>query len=322
MKLFIATAGLALTAAALNTATADGPVRQGLRRTGEVAVEGTRRVVEGTGQAVARTGELAADATIRAGQATRNVVGGTINALTPGTPIQARAGANLVADQDRDARWRFARHNNEWWYYTPRGQWMYHRDGDWNRFSEDSFQPLNSDQNLQPMADNQQFAQNEQFSGQHSAGYRGDETLNDQAMRDHGQQHAQQVRTDRHGRQFICENGRPVYLNDAQFSDRIEHQAGYGPPEQPTPADQPAPADQQLNTQQSAAPATANQSSVAGSNDARPNTAAAENASTDPEARRAPDGPQSSREQNNNPDPANDGGSGPASGTDNDASPR
>ena len=86
--------------------------------------------------------------------AARGVVAG-VDALTPNIPLQARAGATLQAgDLARDARWRFAQHNGEWWYYSPENAWMYHRDGQWNTFAQDSFQP-------NPAA------------GQYSAGYRG-----------------------------------------------------------------------------------------------------------------------------------------------------
>jgi len=189
---FLATlaAGLAVGACASTVATAQGPVREGLRRTGEIAAEGTRRVAEGTADVARGVGE----ATAGAARATGRAIG-----LTPEVPMQARADANLsAADQDREARWRFARHNGEWWYYTPENTWMYHRDGQWQAFSEDAFQPLNQ---------NQQFVQGQQ---QYAMGYRG----LDQGQFDQGFQ--QQVRVDGYGRQYICENGRPVYVDQTQ----------------------------------------------------------------------------------------------------------
>jgi hypothetical protein len=102
---------------AADLASAQGPIREGLRRTGEAAANVTRGVAQGTANVARGVGEVAVG-TARA----------TGDALTPNTPFQARAGANLsAADQSRDARWRFARHNNEWWYYNPQNQWMYHR---------------------------------------------------------------------------------------------------------------------------------------------------------------------------------------------------
>jgi hypothetical protein len=38
-------------------------------------------------------------------------------------------------------RWRFARYNNEWWYWTPGNYWMYYRDNNWNRYDAEAFQP-------------------------------------------------------------------------------------------------------------------------------------------------------------------------------------
>jgi hypothetical protein len=49
---------------------------------------------------------------------------------------QDRAAARNDAD-----RWRFARYNNEWWYWTPSNYWMYYRDNNWNRYEPESFQP-------------------------------------------------------------------------------------------------------------------------------------------------------------------------------------
>lgn len=44
--------------------------------------------------------------------------------------------ANQPSDgeNDRNARWRFVRHNGEWWYYTPDRQWLYYRSGQWHVF--------------------------------------------------------------------------------------------------------------------------------------------------------------------------------------------
>jgi len=205
---FLATvaAGLAVGVCATGIATAQGPVREGIRRTGEAAAEGTRSVAEGTANVARGVAEGTADvargvgeATVGAARATGRAAGAAVG-ITPDTPLQARAGASLsAADQGRDARWRFSRQNGEWWYYTPENNWMYHRDGQWNEFAEDTFQPLNQ---------NQQFAQGQQ---QFSAGYRG---VEQQGQFDQGFQ--QQVRTDRWGRQYICENGRPVYLDQGQ----------------------------------------------------------------------------------------------------------
>jgi hypothetical protein len=187
---------------AANLATAQGPIREGLRRTGEAAANVTRGVAQGTANVARGVGEAAVG--------TARVAG---DALTPNTPFQARAGANLSGvDQGRDARWRFARHNNEWWYYNPQNEWMYHRGGEWQQFSDDSFQPVN---------EGQQLAQADQFNQgqQHITGYRGA----DQGQFDQGMH--QQVRHDHHGRAYICENGQAVYLDQGQ--QHLQGQAMY-----------------------------------------------------------------------------------------------
>jgi hypothetical protein len=202
------------------SAVAQGPVRQGLRRTGEIAVQGTQRVVEGAGQVVQGAGQATVGVAQGAADVTRGVVGGAadvtrgvvqgtargigagIDAITPGLPLQARAGATLsAADQARDARWRFNRHNGEWWYYSPENAWMYHRDGQWNRFAQESFQP------------------NPAFAGQYASGYRGvegdaqyaDQGYGGQTYQTQGQ--AQALYRDSNGREYICDNGRRVYVD-------------------------------------------------------------------------------------------------------------
>ncbi len=174
---------------AANLAMGQGPVREGLRRTGEATANVARGVAQGTAN-VARGVGSAAAGTVRA----------TGDALTPATPFQARGGDGI--DTSRDARWRFSRHNNEWWYYNDNDQWQYHRDGQWQQFSQDEFQPPNQ---------NQQLAQGEQFQGQHMSGYRG---VDQGQFQDQGMQ--QQVRHDGYGRAYICENGRAVYLDQGQ----------------------------------------------------------------------------------------------------------
>ncbi len=288
MKKYLLAAGLAAAALAIVTPETDaqGPVRRGLRRTGEIAVGGTQRVVQGAAQgtravvggAVQGTRTVvggAANATgaviggaANAGRAvvggtvdaTRSVVGGTargiaagVDAITPNIPLQARAGATLNAgDQGRDARWRFAQHNGDWWYYTPENSWMYQRDGQWNQFAQDSFQP------------------NAQFSGQVAAGYRGvegqdqgqyDQGQYDQGQYDQGQydqsgangqnaQHAE-LRHDGYGRAYICENGRAVYIEEGQQSQAdVSGEGQYQ--NQPTPAPE-IPSEAGVSTQPAAA---------------------------------------------------------------------
>ena len=51
-----------------------------------------------------------------------------------------RAQERIDTRNDPD-RWRFARYNNEWWYWMPGNYWMFYRDNNWNRYDADSFQP-------------------------------------------------------------------------------------------------------------------------------------------------------------------------------------
>jgi hypothetical protein len=98
-RLLTTTALLGIGIACASHAIAQGPVREGLRRTGEIAAEGTQRVIEGTGQAARAVGEGTLNA---AGAAARGVRQG-VDAVTPGLPLQARADANLTpAEQRRD----------------------------------------------------------------------------------------------------------------------------------------------------------------------------------------------------------------------------
>jgi hypothetical protein len=232
------------------------------------------------------------------GQAAAGIAGATVRGvdrLTPDLPLEARAGANLQPGDDaRDARWRFARHNNEWWYYSPENRWMYHRDGDWNAFSEDSFTAMNDS--------------GRQFEGEYSAGFRGDESAQpDQAA--HQNQHYgnhQMVRVDRHGREYICENGRPVYLTDSGQSQ--EWSAGYrgeamNEGDSPTPAIPTQPQDQPAEAQEQPTPAPAESSALAPqTSDAVPQNPAPPAVNEGSDA-----SPQSSRELNNNPDTAVEG---------------
>ncbi len=216
MKMLLATAvGMALGVAVAVPVHAQGPVREGLRGAGEIAVEGTRRVAEGTGQVLRGAGQAAAgvaEGTVDAGRA---VIGGAargvragVDALTPGIPWQARADVNLQSvDRGREARWRFQRHGGEWWYYTPRNAWMYHRDGQWNEFAADSFTP------------------NPNFAGEYATGYRGVDASGQVVDDQYGQAGAyaqgpaQPLYVDRYGREYICDNGRRVYVNSQQTFD-------------------------------------------------------------------------------------------------------
>jgi hypothetical protein len=279
---------------AANLAMGQGPIREGLRETGEAAANVARGVAQGTANVARGVGQAAAG-TVRA----------TGDVLTPATPYQARGGVGI--DNSRDARWRFARHNGEWWYYGDNNQWQYHRDGQWQQFSQDNFQPLNQ---------NQQLVQGEQFQGQHMSGYRGDQgQFVDQGMQ-------QQVRHDQFGRAYICENGRPVYLDQGQGQVMQGQQFSPTPaiPQEHSVARQNL--DQQNLNQQGSAQLPTDQSIQAAPSTAVPATpapAASGQISGDASAEvsAAPAGPDTSsqaqgdpaapREINNNPTPQTQG---------------
>jgi hypothetical protein len=318
-----AAAFAAIGVGAVNLAAAQGPIREGVRRTGEAAANVTRGVVEGTANAARGVAEGTANVARGVGEVAAGTVRGTGrvvgNALgiTPNTPIQARAGSNLSAiDESREARWRFARHNGEWWYYTPQNEWMYHRDGDWQRFSQDSFQPLNQ---------GQQFAQDQPLDQgqQYSSGYRGvdqGQPMPDQGQAFQTQGAHQQVRYDRQGRAFICENGRPLYLDEGQFQGAGQYDQAQMSPTPATPEEYTAARqdlDQQAAPQQPAEQSTlqSNQATQSSAVPATPQPSASTSGSADVSS--APAGSTSSsqvqsgvaapREINNNPAPQTQG---------------
>jgi hypothetical protein len=280
---------LALGLTVVSTASAQGPVRQGLRRTGEIAAEGTRRVVEGAADVTRGVVGGAADVTRGVVQGTARGIGATADALTPGVPLQARAGANLsAADAGREARWRFQQHNGEWWYYTPQNQWMYHRDGRWNDFAQDTFQP------------------NAAFAGEYGTGYRGleqgqpvDQGYAQQGYAQEGQFQGPvyTLHRDSQGREFICDNGRRVYVN-SQPGAGGEYGTGYRGlegeqfngepgPMTPTPA---IPTDPDVNAPNASnQPGAAGQTSVqAGAATATPSTNAVPTTPSPPTTPSAP----------------------------------
>ncbi|QDT01615.1 hypothetical protein [Adhaeretor mobilis] len=124
---------------------------------------------------------------------------GFAQANTPNIPAQVQADANFNAQADRNARWRKIQHNGEWWYYSPKGNWMYQRDGEWQKFDEQNFQRPNGD-------------------GSYSAAYRGgSHNSNDMYMRDG--QRVFRLQSDNQGRQFIRMNGQQLWVgSDANAS--------------------------------------------------------------------------------------------------------
>ena len=249
MRVLITAAACAALAAI--SASAQAPVREGLRRTGDAVVEGTGRAVTGAGQITREAGQAAVGAAQTAGQAARSAAGaavggvrGGINRLTPAIPLQARAGANLqAADQGREARWRFQRHSGEWWYYSPQNNWMYHRGGDWQPFAAESY---SLPQGIEPQAGGQRLANqpSEQYSGEHTMGYRGDQMA--AQPQDGGQS---RLFVDRCGRHYICENGQRVYVS-IDRSEMAPSDQGYQESwSQPTPAEPTPPANEEAQAQ-------------------------------------------------------------------------
>jgi hypothetical protein len=318
----VAMLAVAALVAAPTALQAQGPIREGLRATGEAAAnvaqgaaDVTRGVVRGTGEAavgvaqgaadvtrgvVRGTGQAAAGVAQGAADVTRGVVGGAaqgiragVNAVTPILPWQARAGANLQAgDAARDARWRFARHNGEWWYYSPENAWMYHRDGNWNSFSQDNFTP------------------NPQFSGEYAMGYRGDPQATGQ-FADEGygvqggfQGPVYQLRRDEYGREFICDNGQRVYFDDGQEAAAPDQQqAGMTP----TPA---------IPTEAGYAPDQAQESTGTAPVTPQPPTSGdLGDGASEGFGQASGPGPESPREINNEPPSPNQSGDATTSGT-------
>lgn len=118
-----------------------------------------------------------------------------VQANTPQIPARAQADAQFNAQADRNARWRKTRHNGEWWYYSPEGNWMYMRDGQWNRYEEQDFRRPDG-------------------QGGYSANFRGDANA-DINSNDAWQQDGQTIyrlQSDNQGRQYIRMNGRQIWV--------------------------------------------------------------------------------------------------------------
>ncbi len=124
---------------------------------------------------------------------------------TPPVPDQARdATANSRAA--RDADWRMVGYNNQWWYYSPQGQWFL-RDGN-------QWRPFNSaiSRSVLNRAESQRLA-HEQGREPYSTSYRkAPDTASMESQSAPESQSVAQLHYDRCGRPFICENGRRVYV--------------------------------------------------------------------------------------------------------------
>ncbi len=189
-----------------------GPVREGVRRTGEAVADGTRAVVRGSREAVVRTGQAArnaAGATIDAARApvdraVRNEPQANIGINGAQADVNAQAGPTAVqANADLDA----------------------------------NQQQLNADGQIQGNLNDPNIANDPNREDRYESGYRGVDDQNMSADQNanaagsqqqagqvdyHGQMY--NVRHDRQGREFICVGGCPVYL-DNQASDPQSREA-------------------------------------------------------------------------------------------------
>jgi hypothetical protein len=112
------------------------------------AAEGTAAVARGAARGTAGVARGAAEGTAAvtrgAARGTAGVARGTANVVRGTGQAVGNAVTGNALNNDRNAPWRFTRHNGEWWYYTPQNQWMYHRNGQWNAYSANNFQRLNA----------------------------------------------------------------------------------------------------------------------------------------------------------------------------------
>lgn len=56
-----------------------------------------------------------------------------VTAVAQNGPSENREGRSSPSlATHRPDHWRYRRHNNEWWYWSPRDRWLYYREGRWN----------------------------------------------------------------------------------------------------------------------------------------------------------------------------------------------
>lgn len=309
MKILMTAVACLAIAMATKGAQAQAPLREGAARAGNAAAGAADRAVQG----VRNVGDAAIGVTQRAAEATRNAAAGTARAvrggvdrLTPAIPLQARQ-RSQITDDGRNARWRFQRHNGEWWYFSPENNWKYRRDGEWRDFAADEYQPpqqLDS-QNRQQLADREAGAASD-YTGQHTTGYRGESQT--AAAQDNPQLHV-----DRCGRHYICQNGQRVYVSLTQNDASRREAAHSGQWSQPTPAEPSPPANDEApslsesETASESAQAEAT-SERAAAPDGEQAAASDESGSQGASDQRAADAPASPQEPGNTADPASEGG--------------
>lgn len=221
------TAGLMISSGEIVDAQqADGPVREGVRRTGQAIVEGTRAAARASGEAVRRTGQAAADVTRgaaratgeaarRTGQAARNAVEGTADA--------ARRLTGRERSQDLEGK-------------------------------------------AQASVQNEATLQNSsEFEGRqpYQSGYRGvdqgEVQMSSQVIYS-GRTYP--LRHDSQGREFICVCGHPVYFDNSQSSDdqdRTQNNSDAPPAPEPYRADRPMSDGQSIDAGESSASSSSDQ---------------------------------------------------------------
>lgn len=161
-------------------------IREGVRRTSEAVAESGRAIARGTRDAVDRTG-----------QAARNVIDNTTDVARTQVDRQQRSelqpGTSASIDTDLNAR-------------------------------AQAGAGINSDQQLDGSLQTP-LPNGSAMQGEYQAGYRG---LNDQAVgvgQANYQGRVYRLRHDRNGREFICVNGRAVYIDNQQVTEPQQHEA-------------------------------------------------------------------------------------------------
>ncbi|HEY2841450.1 MAG TPA: hypothetical protein VGJ26_19990 [Pirellulales bacterium] len=133
MRVFYSLAAVALTMLGASVARAQDPVRAGVARAAE-NMDDRAREASGLEQdrlnlstdpnqhLIANPNSARLDANARAAA---NLPRGNVNG-------NVGAGANAqITDPNR---WRYVRHNDQWWYYTPNNTWMYHHNNAWRNY--------------------------------------------------------------------------------------------------------------------------------------------------------------------------------------------
>lgn len=219
------TAGLLLSQGTIAVAQqGDGPVRKGVRRTGQAVAEGTRAAARATGEAARKTGQAVAEGTRKAARATEEVARRTGEAARNAAQGTAEAARRLTGRED-NAR-------------------------------------MNSQSGAQSGATAQAQTEGRQpYQAGYRGVEQGQTQMHSQVVYNG---RVRTLRHDSHGRQFICVCGCPVYLDNSQMShDHSKAASGGQAPPAPEPhrADRPTSDGQPIDTQESGAASSSRQKS-------------------------------------------------------------